>query len=143
MFVTGDTDFKKAHFDLVGEIVAVGYYDPFYAWNGFHTPFFDLETCKKIIALIEPVNGVEIEFKRNEEDNGYIINDDTDGVSDTFYELDREVVVDGDSIVVNGLCDRWVWDIIRQHSVGDYNDMIKKGTIKSTVEQVPVIEDED
>ena len=103
----------------------------------------NIETCKKIIALIEPVNGVEIEFKRNEEDNGYIINDDTDGVSDTFYELDREVVVDGDSIVVNGLCDRWVWDIIRQHSVGDYNDMIKKGTIKSTVEQVPVIEDED
>lgn len=139
MHITGDTAYKQANFDLVGEIVAVGYYDPANVINGYMTPCFDIETCEKIIKLVEPIYNLDVQFERTEDNTGYIITDETDGLSDTWTELDREIEVNNKVITVNPLVERWVWDAIGEHCTDEYNVMIVKGVIQSTVEQLQAV----
>lgn len=121
---------QEAYFMLGDDIIAKGYHNPEYRWNGFAVPMFELNECEKIVQFIQNDDDDFYEFKRIE--GGFLFTDrsypnEPVTLMDTILENGNE------KLIVNSLADGWTWDDIAPSMFDEFNRQIECGEIRSTV----------
>ncbi|MCZ2798974.1 hypothetical protein LCS82_08620 [Vibrio harveyi] len=129
---------QHAFFEVGDNMVAQGWFNPEYRWNGWAVPVFSIDECKKIIEMLHNEGGEEgYKFRRNEDDTGfYFIDFYSDPDEEYFVEDSTLTLESGQEIKVNGLIDGWCWDNIEPERYEEFNKAIADGSYQSTVSKL-------
>lgn len=129
---------QHAFFEVGDNMVAQGWFNPEFRWNGWAVPVFSIDECNKIIEMLHKKGGEEgYRFRRNEEDTGFHFIDLYSDPDEEFFVEDSTLTLEsGQELKVNGLIDGWCWEDIGLERYEEINKAIANGSYQSTVSKL-------
>ncbi len=130
---------QHAFFEVGHYLIAQGWFNPEYRWNGWDCPVFSIDECNKLIEILHAESDEESghKFRRNDEDTGFYYIDLYSDPDEEYFVEDSVLTLDnGQEIKVNSLIDGWCWVNIKPECYEEFNNEIAEGSYKSTVSKL-------